>query len=111
MKLTSLYTVYNQRRLDIKQRLGSRIKPFTKFVVKADGTIDYIEKLYWGALSTHEAILKAVKSGGDTDTNASIIGELMNYTYNDITKRDVLYVESKLDDYLLGILKAFNEKY
>ena len=35
----------------------------------------------------------------------------MNHTYNDIRRKDVKYVESKLDPYLLSILKEFNKKF
>ena len=110
IKLLSLYKTYNSHKKSTNQRLGV-IEPFKKFIVRADGTIDYIERLFWNSLSTHEAIKKAVMSGGDTDTNASIIGELMNYTYDDISRRDVTYVRSKLDPYLLNILDKFNRKY
>lgn len=88
-----------------------KIPPFEKFEVRADKTYEFIFKLYWNVIGTHKAIKKAVECGGDTDTNASIIGELMNYTFDDITRADVKYVESKLDPYLLGILKDFNEKF
>ena len=86
---------------------------FTKFKVKANDTLDFIQNLYFNNFSTntHKTIIKAVECGGDTDTNASIIGELMNYTYNDLTIDDVNYVESKLDSYLLSILHNFNKKF
>lgn len=87
------------------------ILPFEKFEVRADKTYDFIFLLYWNVFGTHKAIKKAIECGGDTDTNASIIGELMNYTFNDITRADVKYVESKLDPYLLKILKDFNKKF
>jgi ADP-ribosylglycohydrolase len=86
-------------------------EPFTKFTVKADDTFSFIFHLYSSCNSTKTAIIKAIECGGDTDTNASIIGELMNYTYNDITRRNAKYVESKLDPYLLSILKEFNKKF
>ncbi len=52
-----------------------------------------------------------VGCGGDTDTNASIIAELHNYRNNSITKEMADYVESKLDSYLLEILREFNKRY
>lgn len=110
----SLYDLYGSSRPfpygdDTNEVLS--IPHFTEFKVKADDTMEFIERLCWKCYSTHEAIVTAVECGGDTDTNASIIGELMNYTYNDITEEDALYVESKLDTFLLVILKDFNKKY
>lgn len=87
------------------------IKSFEKFEVSADKTIKFIESAYWITNSTHKTIEKVIKCGGDTDTNASIIGELMNYTFNDLNQKDIDYVRSKLDSYLLEILDKFNEKY
>jgi len=87
------------------------LNKFEKFDVTAKGTIDFIGHAYMYSDSTHETIEKVVKCGGDTDTNASIIGELMNYTFKDLTKYDKEYVESKLDDYLLLILLKFNKKF
>lgn len=88
------------------------IKPFTrdkfkKFAVSADKTFDFIKDLSVSFNSTHQAIKAAISCGGDTDTNASIIGEFMNFRYQDITEQDIEYVESKLDKYLLDILRRF----
>lgn len=108
--LSDLYDKSN-----IKKKIPSFLIPkpteFKRFEVRADKTYDFINRLYWSTNSTHSAILTAIKCKGDTDTNASIIGELMNFTYNDITQADIDYVESKLDPYLLSILKEFNEKF
>jgi len=87
------------------------LKKFEKFDVSAKGTIDFIENAYMHSNSTHKTIEAVIKCGGDTDTNASIIGELMNYTFNDLTLEDKLYVESKLDRFLLNILLEFNSKF
>lgn len=84
---------------------------FSKFEVVADKTVDFIEKLFSRDWRTKESIIFAVQCGGDTDTNASIIGELCNFHYQDITEEDAKYVESKLDDFQLNILKKFNEKF
>lgn len=86
----------------------SKYEPFKKFIVHSIGTISFIEKASVRFKSTKHAIEDVVKKGGDTDTNASIIGELMNFRYDDLNSDDILYVESKLDDYLLDILYKFN---
>lgn len=105
-----LLRLYNKK-TKLTSNKQVKIKPFEKFEVRADKTFDFIKSLNKNYFSTHSAIIKAIECGGDTDTNASIIGELMNYTYNDISKRDVTYVNSKLDPYLLEILREFNKKF
>ena len=86
---------------------------FIEFKVKAIDTFRFCRSAftYFSNKNTQDAIKKVVSCGGDTDTNASIVGELLNYHLQDLTREDVRYVESKLDPYLLDILKRFNEKY
>ena len=94
------------------------VEKFKKFEVTVKPTYDFIYQLFCNAvqmnMSLSECILKAVSCGGDTDTNASIIGELWNCYSNSISDDDVNYVEEKLlsvDPFLLETLKKFNEKY
>ena len=94
------------------------ILPFKRFEVTAEPTIEFIEKLHNNMItqmrSVQSCILLAVNCGGDTDTNASIIGELVNHYAEGITKEDADYVEYKLslvDPFLVEILKEFNEKF
>lgn len=92
----------------------NKVKFFEKFEVRADKTAEFCINLYYiqeELLTTTGLIEEAIECGGDTDTNASIIGELSNYHNNDITEEDVAYVESKLDAYQLSILREFNEKF
>lgn len=87
------------------------VEPFKRFTSRADDTINFCIKLTGSVSGTVNTIIKAIECGGDTDTNASICGELSNYRLNDLTKEDIDYVDSKLDNYLLDILKRFNEKF
>lgn len=87
--------------------LRNNLKQFEKFKVRADETLQFCGYVALCYTSTHEAMKFAISLGGDTDTNASIIGELMNNIYQDITKEDVEYVDSKLDPFLLDILHRF----
>ena len=89
----------------------TKIVPFKKFEVKADATVDFCINLTAQIKGTQNCIVKAIEQGGDTDTNASICGELSNFFNQDITEEDVKFVESKLDGYLLSILNEYNEKY
>ena len=94
-----------------KIKIGKYKKPkkFKKFDVSALGTVDFVAQVFMNTQTTEEAIKLAISCGGDTDTNASIVGELCNYKYKDITAKQARYVESKLDPYLLKILKDFNK--
>lgn len=76
---------------------------------KAKYSIRFIDKIRKRATNIHEAIEMAVKGGGDTDTHASIVGELFNYKCGGLTEEDINYVESKLDPYQLKTLRDFNE--
>lgn len=112
MNLMMQYKEADLRKIASKYKVNRHIEYARNvFMVEADKTVELIKQLYWISNSTHETIKQTVKLGGDTDTNASIMGELMNYTFDDLTKEDIEYVESKLDDYLLDILKKFNKKY
>jgi ADP-ribosylglycohydrolase len=82
---------------------------FIKFAVRADDTFNFCKDVFETNTSTHFAIKKAISCGGDTDSNASIVGELMNFTYQDLTQDDIDYVESKLDPFLLKIIRRFNQ--
>lgn len=101
-----LYNLYKNKNLPESVQKPSKI---TTFSSRAITSIEFCESVYFYTKSTHTAIEKAVKCGGDTDTHASIVGELSNYMYNDITKQDVEYVDSKLDKKLRNILKNFNK--
>lgn len=96
---------------DYNHFIKFKLRPFTKFEVKAVDTFRFCKEAFvyhQHENSTQEAIKDVVSCGGDTDTNASIVGELMNYHKQDLTREDIQYVESKLDPYLLDILKRFN---
>jgi len=109
--LHSLYVNAHIRKASTRYSPELSVEKFEKFEVSAKETIKFCSDAYWLSQKTTEAIEKVVKLGGDTDTNASIVGELMNYTFNDLTIEDMQYVESKLDPYLLGILLDFNKKF
>lgn len=105
-----LYNKYKNGLFDYN-KLPIYITPFSKFEIRADKTVEFCLNLVSQTHGTKNCIIKAISCGGDTDTNASICGELSNYYKKDITEEDARYVESKLDSFLLGILKEFNEKF
>ena len=84
-------------------------KPWKEFEVRAFPTMEFVNQVYYASSSTQEAIKIAISCGGDTDTTASIVGELSNYHRNDLTKEDVEFVEMMLSTELCQILKEFNK--
>lgn len=86
------------------------VRKFTQFKVDSESTVDFCMNLCAQMVGTRRTISKAVECGGDTDTNASIVGEYQNYRFKDITKEDAEYVESKLDSFQRDILIKFNAK-
>lgn len=83
-----------------------------KFCINAMDTLTIVSAIYNSQKrpNTQRLIEQIVKIGGDTDTNASIIGELSNHINDDITKDDIEYVRSKLTNHQLAILDKFNKK-
>lgn len=110
VQLHHLYDGYRLRRISKGNPNEQIFKKFDFFNIKALDTIKFIKEAYWYSNSTSETIKKVISFGGDTDTNASIIGELMNFTFNDLSEDICKFVESKLDHYLLDILIRFNKK-
>jgi len=99
-----LWDAYKEFDLQIE----SRPKPWKEFEVRAIPTIEFVKQVFYASSSTQEAIKIAISCGGDTDTTASIVGELSNYHRNDLTKEDTEFVEMMLSTELLEILKQFN---
>lgn len=87
------------------------IPRFDKFDSSSAGTMDFIGLIARKCKTTHEAIETCIQAGGDTDTNASIAGEIFSNFRKDLTQDDIDYVESKLDPFLFTILKKFNQKF
>lgn len=88
-----------------------KIKPFKKFTSRADDSVNFCINLNKQVTGTINTIITAIEQGGDTDTNASICGELSNFKMNDLPQEAIDYVDSKLDNFLLTILKDFNNVF
>lgn len=110
VRLNDLYEMSGLRSACMDRLSGEIFKTFNFFNIKALDTINFISEAFWYSKNTSKTIKKVISFGGDTDTNACIIGELMNFTFNDLSDDICKYVESKLDDYLLDILIRFNKK-
>lgn len=94
---------------EFKNHPYSYPKLWKEFEVRALPTIEFVKQVFFASSSTQEAIKIAISCGGDTDTTASIVGELSNYHRNDLTKKDVEFVEMMLSTELCQILKEFNK--
>lgn len=84
---------------------------YKRFKVDAPSTIEFVQDVFAHTTSTHSAIIKAIECGGDTDTTASIVGEMKNFWEKDLNEDDANYVESKLTREMLLVLKTFNRKF
>lgn len=94
----------------IKERKTSfELRPFKRLEVKSDITFETVSEIFYRTNSTHEAIKLAVSLGGDTDTNASIVAGLSNYHYQDISKKDIAYVNSKITAQQKDIIYKFGQ--
>ena len=58
-----------------------------------------------------DAIRKAVSIGGDSDTIACIAGSIAEAYYGSLSVDHVRYAESKLDYYMLDIIRQFSAKF
>ena len=104
-KLFSLY-------YESKPTCGLITQTFNKgFFINAFDTYQIVEKLhYMNWDSMEDAVKYTIRLGGDTDTNASIFAELLNFREEDLMTDEIkAYVEKHLDPFLLSILKDFNE--
>ena len=74
------------------------------------GTVPQALEAFFESASFEDAIRNAISIGGDSDTLAAITGSIAEAYYGvptDIREK----AESYLDDYLLSILREFENKY
>ena len=64
-----------------KLHLNPQYKPFTKFNITCDETINNCLYVLYTSSSFEDAITKAIHMGGDTDTNAAIVGSMAESLY------------------------------
>ena len=103
------HTLFKLYKLSVDKQLRHYpVKPWENFEVKAIPTIEFVRDVFYASSSTQEAIRIAISCGGDTDTTASIVGELSNFHRKDLTKEDTEFVEIMLSTELRQILKEFN---
>ena len=64
-----------------KLNIKLRYQPFTKFNVTCSETIDNCLYAFYNSTSFEDAIRKTIYMGGDTDTNACIVGSIAGALY------------------------------
>lgn len=94
----SLDEVYNKLDIDLKFR------PFSKFNVTCSETINNCLYVLYYSNSFEDAIRKIIYLGGDTDTNACIVGSMGQALYG-IDDELIKKVDEKIPDEFRKILK------
>ncbi len=90
--------VYNKLNLDISY------KPFTKFNTTCSETLGNCLYAIYNSDSFYDSIRKVISMGGDTDTNACIVGSVSEAIYGiDDELKELVY--EKLDDDLGKVLR------
>ena len=95
--------IYNKLQIKLKY------KPFKKFNVTCNETIDNCLYTFYYSTGFEDAIRKAVFLGGDTDTNACIIGSMAEAEYG-VSNELIEVVNNKIPDEFRHILiKSINK--
>lgn len=91
---------------EIYNGLGIKIKftPFTKFNTTCNETIDNCLYVLYNSNSFNDAIKKAILLGGDTDTNACIVGSMAEAIYG-IDRELINMANDKLPNEFVKVLK------
>lgn len=80
------------------------------FLIKCKDTIEVVMSIFNESDAFDECIYKAIALGGDTDTNAAIVGSLAE-AYWEVPEHVEIKARSYLPDPLLEILDTFNDIY
>lgn len=89
--------VYNKLQIELKY------EPFKKFNVTCNETIDNCLYVLYNSTGFEDAIQKAVLLGGDTDTNACIVGSMAEALYG-VNDELIQMVNIKLPDEFKRVL-------
>ena len=93
------------KKLDIKLEY----KPFIKFNITCEETINNCLYVFYNSNSFEESILNTLKMGGDTDTNSAIVGSLSEAAYG-IDNSLIEEVNKRIPKEFIKILnKAYRE--
>jgi len=93
----------NKEEIFKKLKIKPQFKPFTKFNYTCSETIDNCLYTFYNSTGFEEAIRKAIYLGGDTDTNACIVGALAEAAYG-VSSELIEETNKKLPDEFVKIL-------
>lgn len=93
----SLEEIYNNLSIELK------FKPFTKFNTTCNETIDNCLYVLYNSNSFEDAIRKVISLGGDTDTNACIVGSMAESLYG-INDELIAQTNEKLPNEFVKVL-------
>lgn len=82
-------------------------KPFTRFNYTCEDTIDNCLYILYNSINFEDAIKKAVQLGGDTDTNACIVGSMAEALYG-IDNNLIQLVNKKIPEEFKKVLLKSN---
>jgi len=93
----SLDEIYNNLSIELK------FKPFTNFNTTCNETIDNCLYVLYNSNSFEDAIRKIISLGGDTDTNACIVGSMAEALYG-ISDELIIQTNEKLPNEFVKVL-------
>ena len=92
-----------------KLNIKLNYKPFEKFNTTCEETIDNCLYIFYYSNNFEDAIRKTIMMGGDTDTNACIVGSLAESFYG-IDNNLKEQAENKLPNEFVKILRKYNRR-
>lgn len=95
--------VFNKLKIELKYQ------PFKKFNITCNETINNCLYILYNSVGFEDAIRKVIYLGGDTDTNACIVGSMAGALYG-IDDELITDVNKKLPEEFKKVLSKYNKK-
>ncbi len=92
-------------------RTIDEIRPTYSFDVSCQGSVPEAIIAFLEGKDFEDTIRKAISLGGDTDTIACMAGSIAEAFYQEIPKWIILEAKKYLNEDLLNVLEAFQQKY
>lgn len=90
-----------------KLKLQAKYIPFTKFNMTCENTIGNCLYAIYHSTSFEDAIRKVLLMGGDTDTNACIVGSVVESIYGMTTEQKAMAEKNLPSDYVKILRKVY----
>lgn len=98
-------TEYTKEEIVKELNIGLKYEPFTKFNSTCSTTIGNCLYAVFTSSSFEEAIRKVISFGGDTDTNACIVGAMAEILYG-IDEKLITQAKEKLPEKFVEVIEA-----